>query len=86
MHQYVPRRKTMRTHYVLPAALLALASLISPVYAQGGIVFHAEATGTLRTAFGVADGTPGTVTSCKRSNIVRSNVQAAVVNLRATGK
>jgi len=49
-------------------------------------VFRATATGTLRSAFGVPDGTPGRVTVAETGNIARSNFQAAVVNVRETGK
>jgi hypothetical protein len=48
--------------------------------------FHAVATGPLRPAFGVPDGTPGTVTVVQAGNGSRSNIQPAVVNLRQTGK
>jgi hypothetical protein len=43
-------------------------------------VFQAHATGPL------ANGAPGMVTVAQTGNIVRTNVQAAVINLRATGK
>ena|SRR5579864_6696294 len=49
-------------------------------------VFTAQAKGTLRSAFGVPDGTPGAVTVAQTFNGARSNFQASVVNLRATGK
>jgi hypothetical protein len=49
-------------------------------------VFRASANGRLRSAFGVPDGTPGKVTVAETGNIARSNFQAAVVNLRQTGK
>jgi hypothetical protein len=54
----------------------------SPAPGQGLIeyTFQANATGPL------ANGAPGMVTVVQTGNIVRSNVQAAVVNLRATGK
>jgi len=42
--------------------------------------FQANATGPL------ANGAPGMVTVVQTGNAVRSNIQAAVVNLRATGK
>jgi hypothetical protein len=48
--------------------------------------FQAVATGPLRPAFGVADGTPGTVTVVQAGNGSRSNIQPAVVRLRRTGK
>jgi hypothetical protein len=43
-------------------------------------VFQAQATGPL------ANGAPGRVTVVQTGNVVRTNVQAAVINLRATGK
>jgi hypothetical protein len=42
--------------------------------------FQANATGPL------ANGTPGTVTVVQTGNMARTNIQAAVINLRATGK
>jgi len=49
-------------------------------------VFQASASGTLRSAFGVPDGTPGKVTVAQTGNpSVRSNIEAAVVNLRQIG-
>jgi hypothetical protein len=56
--------------------------LFSPASGQGLIeyTFQANATGPL------ANGAPGMVTVAQTANIVRSNVQAAVINLRATGK
>ena len=54
----------------------------SPAPGQGLIeyTFQANATGPL------ANGAPGMVTVAQTGNIVRTNVQAAVINLRATGK
>jgi hypothetical protein len=49
-------------------------------------VFTAQAKGTLRSAFGVPDGTPGALTVTQTFSSARSNFQASVVNLRATGK
>ena len=59
-----------------------LQLLIFPASGQGLIeyTFQAQATGPL------ANGAPGMVTVAQTANIVRSNVQAAVINLRATGK
>jgi hypothetical protein len=56
--------------------------LFLPASGQGLIeyAFQANATGPL------ANGAPGMVTVAQTGNIVRSNVQAAVINLRATGK
>jgi hypothetical protein len=63
------------------APLPDLIQLFSPP-ASGLIeyTFQANATGPL------ANGAPGMVTVVQTGNAVRSNVQAAVVNLRATGK
>jgi len=50
-------------------------------------IFQANANGTLRSAFGVPDGSPGKVTVVQTGNPpARSNFQAAVVNVRKTGK
>jgi hypothetical protein len=49
-------------------------------------VFHASASGTLRAAFGVADGTPGKVSVAQTGNVVRSNIQAALINLHEVGQ
>lgn len=62
--------------------------LTSPASGQEFIEysFQATAMGTLRSAFGVPDGTPGTLTAVNTGNVPkRSNIQAAVVNLRPTG-
>jgi hypothetical protein len=47
--------------------------------------FNAVGSGPLRSAFGVPDGTPGTVTVVQAGKGSRSNAQPAVVNLRQTG-
>jgi hypothetical protein len=48
--------------------------------------FQATAMGTLRSAFGVPDGTPGTLTAVNTGNVPkRANAQASVINLRPTG-
>jgi hypothetical protein len=47
--------------------------------------FNAVGSGPLRSAFGVPDGTPGTVTVVQAGKGSRSNSQPAVVNLRQTG-
>jgi hypothetical protein len=50
------------------------------------IAFQATAQGTLRSAFGVPDGTPGILTVAQTANVPkRSNIQASVVNLRPIG-
>jgi hypothetical protein len=56
--------------------------LFSPAPGQGLIeyTFQANATGAL------ANGAPGMVTVVQTGNIARSNIQAAVINLRAKGK
>jgi len=56
--------------------------LFSPASGQGLVeyTFHANASGPL------ANGAPGMVTVVQTGNINRSNIQAAVINLRATGK
>jgi hypothetical protein len=51
------------------------------------IAFQATAQGTLRSAFGVPDGTPGTLTVAQTGNLPkRSNIQASILNLRPTGR
>lgn len=66
--------------------LIQLFFLPAPGQELHQYVFRATAKGTLRIDFGVPDGTPGMVTVAQTGNIVRSNIQAAVVNLRKTGK
>jgi len=48
--------------------------------------FHATATGPLRAAYGVPEGTPGRVTIVQAGAASRSNIMPAIVNLRETGK
>lgn len=60
-----------------------LQLLFFPVPGQQQMIeysFQANATGPL------ANGAPGMVTVVQTGNAVRSNIQAAVINLRATGK
>jgi hypothetical protein len=65
--------------------LMQLFSVPAPGQEFHQYVFRANAKGTLRSAFGVPDGTPGMVTVAETGNIARSNIQAALVNLRKTG-
>jgi len=59
----------------------------APGQEVNNFVFHANVNGTLRSAFGVPDGTPGKVTVAQTGNpTVRSNIQASVINVRQTGK
>jgi hypothetical protein len=56
--------------------------LFSPASGQGLVeyTFQANASGPL------ANGAPGMVTVVQTGNMARTNIQAAVINLRATGK
>jgi hypothetical protein len=67
--------------------LLQLQYLPAPGQEAVLEALHATATGTLRSAFGVPDGTPGMLTAEGTANIPkRSNIQAGVVNLHPTGR
>jgi hypothetical protein len=67
--------------------LIQLFSAPAPGQQIQEFVFHATADGTLRSAFGVPDGTPGKVTVSQTGNLAaRSNLQASVINVRQTGK
>jgi hypothetical protein len=67
------------------ADLMQLFFLPAPGQQLHKYVFYAMAKGPLRNAFGVPNSTPGMVTVAETGNTARSNIQAAVVNLRKTG-
>jgi hypothetical protein len=83
---------SLETSFINTAPGAALPDLIQllflPAPGQEAVLINVQATakGTLRSAFGVRDGTPGMLTVAENGNFPkRSNVQPSLVSLRPIG-